>query len=63
MQQGSIWSDWQFWQLVVAAIGALLGFFGGTLATHWLDQKREREKERAEAVALATALHAESCSG
>jgi len=59
MQQVSLWSDWQFWQLVVAAVGALLGFFGGTLATHWLDQRRDREKERAEAAALATALHSE----
>lgn len=54
-----LWQDWRFWQLVVAALGALLGFFGGTLATYWLSQRRDREKERANAVALATALHAE----
>ena len=58
MQQ-SLWLDWQFWQLVVAAVAALLGFFGGTLATHSLDRKRDGERERAAAVSLATALHAE----
>jgi hypothetical protein len=59
MQQGTFWRDWQFWQVVVAAVAALLGFFGGTLATHWLDRRREIEKERADAASLATALHAE----
>lgn len=59
MQQASLWQDWQFWQLVVAAVGALLGFFGGTFVTHSLDRKSERERERAAAVSLATALHAE----
>ena len=58
MQQ-PLWQDWQFWQLVVAAVGALLGFFGGTLATHWLDRRRDWERERAAAMSLATALHAE----
>jgi hypothetical protein len=59
MQQSAFWQDWQFWQLVVAAAAALLGFFGGTLATNSLDRKRDRERERAAAVSLATALHAE----
>lgn len=55
----SLWQDWQFWQLIVAAAAALLGFFGGTLVTHWLDRRRNRETERAVALALATALHSE----
>ena len=59
MQQAPLWQDWQFWQLVVAAVGALLGFFGGTLVTHSLDRKSEREREWAAEVSLATALHAE----
>jgi hypothetical protein len=59
MQQVAYWQDWQFWQLVVAAAAALLGFFGGTLATHALDRRRERERERAAARSLAVALHAE----
>src|SRR6267142_6060378 len=59
MQQIAYWQDWQFWQLVVAGAAAILGFFGGTLATHALDRRREREKERAAARALAVALHAE----
>jgi hypothetical protein len=58
MQQ-AIWLDWQFWQVVVAALAAVLGFFGGTVATHALDRRRERERERAAAVSLAVALHAE----
>lgn len=57
--QNPYWQDWQFWQLVVAAAGALLGFFGGTLATHALDRRREHEKTRAAAQSLAIALHAE----
>jgi hypothetical protein len=59
MPQVSFWTDWQFWQLVVAAAGALLGFFGGTLITHSLDRKRDREKEQAAAKSLAVAPHAE----
>jgi hypothetical protein len=59
MQQVAYWQDWQFWQIVVAAAAALLGFFGGTLATHALDRRRERERERAAARSLAVALHAE----
>jgi hypothetical protein len=59
MQQVVYWQNWQFWQVVVAAAAALLGFFGGTLATYALDRRREREKERAAAASLATALHAE----
>lgn len=59
MQQVVYWQNWQFWQVVVAAAAALLGFFGGTLATHALDRRRAREKERAAAASLATALHAE----
>jgi len=57
--QHAYWQDWQFWQLVVAAAGALLGFLGGTLATHALDRRRERENARATAQSLAVALHAE----
>jgi hypothetical protein len=37
----------------------LLGFFGGTLAKHWLDRRTERKRRYADAVSLATALHAE----
>jgi hypothetical protein len=59
MQEAAFWQDWQFWQLIVAAAAALLGFFGGTLITHSLDRKRDREKEHAAARSLAVALHAE----
>jgi hypothetical protein len=59
MQQVIFWQNWQFWQLVVAAAAALLGFFGGTVATHALDRRRERERERAAALSLASAFHAE----
>src|SRR5215470_2722437 len=59
MQQAALWEDWQFWQVVVAAFAALLGFFGGTLATHALGRRRERERERATALSLGVALHAE----
>ena len=59
MQQVALWLDWQFWQVIVAALAAILGFFGGTVFTHALDQRRARERERAAAVSLATALHAE----
>src|SRR5262252_6467092 len=59
MQQVTFWLDWQFWQVVVAGAAALLGFFGGTVATHALDRRRERERERTTARSLAIALHAE----
>jgi hypothetical protein len=59
MRQVTFWLDWQFWQVVVAALAAVLGFFGGTVFTHTLDQRRDREKERAAARSLAVALHAE----
>ena len=59
MQQVAYWQDWQFWQVVVAAAAALLGFFGGTLVTHALDRRREQERERTAARSLAVALHAE----
>jgi hypothetical protein len=59
MKQGTFWLDWEFWQVVVAALAAVLGFFGGTVFTHALDQRREREKARAAARSLAVALHAE----
>jgi len=59
MQQHSFWYDWDFWQVIVAALAAVLGFFGGTVFTHALDRKRDREKERAAALSLAAALHAE----
>jgi hypothetical protein len=59
MQQVTFWLDWEFWQVVVAAAAAVLGFFGGTVFTHTLDQRRDREKERAAARSLAVALHAE----
>jgi hypothetical protein len=59
MQQVSFWLDWDFWQVVVAAVAAVLGFFGGTVFTHALDRRRDREKERAAARSLAIALHAE----
>jgi hypothetical protein len=57
--QHAYWQDWQFWQLVVAAAGALLGFLGGTLASHALERRRERGNARAAAQSLAVALHAE----
>ena len=59
MQQVTFWLDWQFWQVVVAAAAAVLGFFGGTVFTHALDRKRDRERESAAARSLAVALHAE----
>jgi len=59
MQQVAFWLDWQFWQVVVAAVAALLGFFGGTVATHALDRRRDRAREIATATSLAVALHAE----
>jgi hypothetical protein len=59
MPQVSFWLDWEFWQVIVAAAAAVLGFFGGTVFTHALDRRRDREKERAAARSLAVALHAE----
>ena len=59
MQQAAFWQDWRFWQIVVAAAAALLGFMGGTLIKYALDRRRDRELERAAAISLATALHAE----
>jgi hypothetical protein len=59
MQQVAFWLNWQFWQVIVAAVAALLGFFGGTIFTHSLDRRRDREKERVAALSLAVALHAE----
>lgn len=54
-----IWTDWQFWQLTVTAVAALLGFLGGTLIKYVLDRRRDRRRERDAACTLATALHAE----
>jgi hypothetical protein len=59
MRQVNFWLDWQFWEVVVAAIAAILGFFGGTVFTHALDRRRRREQERIAALSLAAALHAE----
>jgi hypothetical protein len=59
MRQTTVWLDWQFWQVIVAAVAAVLGFFGGTVFTHSLDRSRDRETERAAARSLAVALHAE----
>jgi len=59
MQQAAFWQDWRFWQIVVTAGAALLGFIGGTLIKYALDRRRDRELERAAAISLATALHAE----
>jgi hypothetical protein len=56
---GSIWADWQFWQTVVAAAAALLGFLGGTLIKYALDRSLDRRRQRDTACRLATALHAE----
>jgi hypothetical protein len=53
------WLEWQFWQVIVAAVAAVLGFFGGTVFTHALDRRRAREQERTAARSLAIALHAE----
>jgi hypothetical protein len=44
MRQVALWLDWQFWQVNVAAVAALLGFFGGTVFTHSLDRRRDRQK-------------------
>ena len=59
MQQAAFWLNWEFWQVIVAAVAAVLGFFGGTVFTHSLDRRRDREKDRAAARSLAVALHAE----
>ena len=58
MQQ-PLWQTWQFWQIVVTAVGALLGFLAGTLIKYALDRRRDRRLDRAAARTLATALHAE----
>src|SRR5262249_51341265 len=50
---------WQFWQIVVTAAGALLGFLAGTLIKYALDRRRDQRLEAAAACVLATALHAE----
>lgn len=60
MQPSAFWQDWQFWQIVVTAGAALLGFIGGTLIKYALDRRRDRAMERAAAISLATALHAET---
>lgn len=59
MQTASIWTDWQFWQVIVAALAALLGFLGGTVISHGLTRRREAELREIEAKTLAVALHAE----
>jgi hypothetical protein len=53
------WQTWQFWQIVVTAAGALLGFLAGTLIKYALDRRRDQRLEAAAARTLATALHAE----
>ena len=58
MQQ-PFWQSWQFWQIVVTAAGALLGFLAGTLIKYALDRRRDQRLEMAAARTLATALHAE----
>jgi hypothetical protein len=59
MQATQLWQSWEFWQLIVAAAAALLGFLGGTLIKYWLDRRRDRRRQRDDALKLATALHAE----
>jgi hypothetical protein len=56
---GSIWTDWEFWQVIVAALAALLGFLGGTVISHAIARRRDRELRVEEAKTLAVALHAE----
>lgn len=59
MTQVPFWLDWNFWEVVVLAIGALLGFLGGTTISHRLEQRRQ-DRLRTETVrTLAIALHAE----
>lgn len=55
----SLWTDWQFWQVIVGALAALLGFLGGTVISHGLSRRREAELRATEAKTLAVALHAE----
>jgi hypothetical protein len=57
--QQPFWKSWQFWQIVVTATGALLGFLAGTLIKYALDRRRDQRLEAAAARTLATALHAE----
>jgi len=57
--QGPFWLTWQFWQIVVTAMGALLGFLAGTLIKYVLDRRRDQRLEAAAARTLAVALHAE----
>jgi hypothetical protein len=57
--QSPLWQSWQFWQIVVTAAGALLGFLAGTLIKYALDRRRDRRLDHAAACTLATALHAE----
>jgi hypothetical protein len=59
MQPVPVRQSWEFWQLVVAAAAALLGFLGGTLIKYGLDRRRDRRRQRDAAHTLATALHAE----
>jgi hypothetical protein len=54
-----LWQDWRFWQIVVTAVAALLGFVGGTLIKYAFDRRRDREVELVAARSLAVALHAE----
>lgn len=58
----TLWQDWRFWEIVVTAISALLGFLGGTLIHHRLERRRERLRDRETAEVLAAALHAEICA-
>jgi hypothetical protein len=51
MRQVTFWLDWEFWQVIVAAVAAVLGFFGGTVFTHSLDRRRDREVSARRAVA------------
>lgn len=54
-----LWQDWRFWQIVVTAVAALLGFVGGTLIKYAFDRRRDRELELVATRSLAVALHAE----
>jgi len=57
--QQPFWQSWQFWQIVVTAAGALLGFLAGTLIKYALDRRRDQRLDHAAAQTLAAALHAE----
>ncbi|MEX0815078.1 MAG: thermonuclease family protein [Dongiaceae bacterium] len=53
-----LWRDWRFWQLVVAGLGAFLGFLGATLVKYHLDRRRDEWLRDRETRGLISVLHA-----